>query len=102
MKKLKIGKNTVAGFLVFLWMVLPGSGFAAERKNDLRITYSPPLISVEARGVKLREVLRDVSLKVGFDLVDYGIPNRDLTVYIEEATVEEVLRQLLRLSLIHI
>jgi len=96
MKQLKIGKNTVAGFLVFLWMVLPGSGFAAERKNDLRITYSPPLISVEARGVKLREVLRDVSLKVGFDLVDYGIPNRDLTVYIEEATVEEVLRQLLR------
>ena len=44
----------------------------------------------------MREVLRDISSKVGFELTDYGIPDRDLTVSIEEATVEEVLRQLLR------
>ena len=44
----------------------------------------------------MREVLRDISSKVGFDLTDYGIPDRDLTVSIEEATVEELLRQLLR------
>jgi len=96
MKQLKIGKKTVAAILVFLWMVLPGSALAAERKSDLRVTYSPPRISVEARGVKLREVLRDVSLKVGFELTDYGIPDRDLTVSIEETTVEDLLRQLLR------
>ena len=77
-------------------MVLPGWGLAAERKSDLRVTYSPPRISVEARGVKLREVLRDISSKVGFELTDYGIPDKDLTVSIEEASVEEVLRQLLR------
>ena len=41
-------------------------------------------------------MLRDISAKVGFDLTDYGIPDRDLTVSIQEATVEEVLRQLLR------
>lgn len=35
-------------------------------------------------------------MKVGFDLADYGIPDRDLTVSIEEPTVEEILRQLLR------
>jgi hypothetical protein len=93
-KRLKV--NTAAAILVFLWMVLPGSGSAAERKSDLRITYSPPHISVEARGVKLREVLREVSLTVGFELTDYGIPDRDLTVSIEETTVEELLRQLLR------
>ena len=91
-----VGKKTAAAILVFLWMVLPGWGLAAERKSDLRVTYSPPRISVEARGVKLREVLRDISSKVGFELTDYGIPDKDLTVSIEEASVEEVLRQLLR------
>jgi hypothetical protein len=96
MKQLKIGKKTAAAILVFLWMVLPCSGSAAERKSDLRITYSPPRISVEARGVSLLEVLRDVSATVGFDLADNGVPDRDLTVSIQEATVEEVLRQLLR------
>jgi len=93
---LKIGKKTAAAILVFLWMVLPGSGSAAERKNDWRITYNPPRISVEARGVKLLEVLRAISVKVGFDLTDYGIPDRDLTLSIQEATVEEAPRQLLR------
>ena len=89
-----ISKKTAAAILVFLCTVLPRSGSAAERKSDL--TYRPPHISVEARGVKLREALRDISVKVGFDLTDYGIPDRDLTVSIQEATVEEVLRQLLR------
>jgi hypothetical protein len=93
---LKIGKKTAAVVLVLLWMVLPGSVLAAERKSDLCITYSPPHISVEARGVKLREVLRDVSVKVGFELTDYGIPDKDLTVSVEDSTVEELLRQLLR------
>jgi hypothetical protein len=80
-----------------LWgLALTRSGAAAERKNDWRIAYSPPRISVEARGVRLLEVLRDISVKVGFDLTDYGIPDRDLTVSIQESTVEEVLRQLLR------
>jgi hypothetical protein len=96
MKQLKIGKQTAAAILVFLWMVLPGSGSAAERKSDLRITYSPPRISVEAREAKLLEVLREISVKVGFDLADYGIPDKDFTVSIQESTVEEVLRQLLR------
>jgi hypothetical protein len=95
MKQLKMGKKTVAAILVFLWMVLPGSSSAAERKSDLHITYNPPHIFVEARGVKLLEVLRDISLKVSFDLADYGIPDKDVTVSID-ASVEEVLRQLLR------
>ena len=94
--RLKIGKKTAAAILVFLWMVLPGLGSAAERKTDLRITYSSPRISVEARGISLLQVLRDISIKVGFDLTDYGIPDRDLTVSIQEVTVEEILRQLLR------
>jgi hypothetical protein len=94
--RLKIGGKTAAAILVFLCTLLLRSALAAERQSDLRITYSPPRISVEARGVKLREVLREVSLKVGFELTDYGIPDRDLTVSIEETTVEELLRQLLR------
>jgi hypothetical protein len=82
--------------LVLLCMVLAYSASAAERKSDLRVTYNPPHISVEARGIKLREVLRDISQKVGFELTDYGIPDRVITVSIEDTTVEEVLRQLLR------
>jgi hypothetical protein len=74
----------------------PRSGAPAERKNDLRINYSPPRISVEARDVRLLQVLRDISIKVGFDLANYGIPDRELTVSIQETTVEEVLHQLLR------
>jgi hypothetical protein len=96
MKRLKIGKKTAAAILVFLCMILARSASAAERKSDSRITYSPPHISVEAREAKLREVLIEISVKVGFDLADYGVPDRDLTVSIQEATVEEVLRQLLR------
>jgi hypothetical protein len=81
---------------LFGGLASPRSGAPAERKNDLRIAYSPPRISVEAHGVKLRDVLREISVKVGFDLAGYGIPDRDFTVSIQEATVEEVLRQLLR------
>ena len=41
-------------------------------------------------------MLRDVSVKVGFELTDYGIPDKDLTVSVEDSTVEELVRQLLR------
>src|SRR5262245_59087877 len=91
-----MNKKTAAAILACLCMVLPRSGLTEERKNDLRITYAPPSISVEAQGVRLLEVLRNISLKVGFDLEDYGVPDRNLTVSIQEATVEDVLRQLLR------
>jgi hypothetical protein len=96
MKQLETHMKKVAAIFVFLWIVLPDLGSSAEPKSDLRITYSPPRISVEAQGVRLLQVLRDISVKVGFDVTDYGIPDRDLTVSIQEATMEEVLRQLLR------
>jgi hypothetical protein len=83
--------------LLSLWgLASPRFGASAERKTDLHITYNSPHISVEARGISLLQLLRDISIKVGFDLTDYGLPDRDLTVSIEEATVEETLRQLLR------
>jgi len=91
-----MNKKTVAAILLFLCVVLGHSGLTAERKSDLRITYTPPTISVEAQNVMLLEVLKNISLKVGFDLEDYGVPDRNLTVSIQEATVEDVLRQLLR------
>jgi hypothetical protein len=83
--------------LLSLWgLASPRFGASAERKTDLHITYNSPHISVEARGISLLQLLRDISIKVGFDLTGYGLPDRDLTVSIEEATVEETLRQLLR------
>jgi hypothetical protein len=89
-------QKSVSLVSLLLGLALPQSGAPAESKRDLRITYSFPRISVEAQGAKLLQVLRGISIKVGFDLTDYGIPDRDLTVSIQEATVEEVLRQLLR------
>lgn len=51
----------VASLVSLLWgLASPQSGAPAERKNDWRITYSPPRISVEAQGVTLLEVLRDI------------------------------------------
>jgi hypothetical protein len=91
-----MNEKTTAAILACLCLVLPRLGLTAERKSDLRITYTPPSISVEAQGVRLLEVLRNISLKVGFDLADYGVPDRNLTVSIQEAAVEDVLRQLLR------
>ena len=40
-KNVGLRLKTARAILVFLWMVLPGSGSAAEPKSDLRITYSP-------------------------------------------------------------
>lgn len=50
---------------------LPQCGAAAERQNDLRITYSPPRLSLEARGVSLLRALREIGEKVGFELAGY-------------------------------
>ncbi|MBI4283874.1 MAG: hypothetical protein HY663_05330 [Chloroflexi bacterium] len=95
MGRSKRGKR-LAGVISLLWLALPLCGTAAEGETDLSILYSPPRLSVEARGVSLQRVLSEIGAKVGFSVMDYGLPDEALTISIQKGTVEEVLEQLLR------
>lgn len=81
---------SVVGFGV----AVPGT--AAEQKTQLTVTYKAPRLSVEARGVSLQRVLEEIGTKLSFTVVDYGVSDRLVTFSIQEASVEEVLGQLLR------
>lgn len=62
----------------------------------VKVEYEPPHLSVEAGGVSLPQLLREIGAKVGFAVLDSGIPRPATTVSIKHATLAEVLRQLLR------
>jgi hypothetical protein len=72
------------------------AGTAAERKTELSVTYDPPRLSVEARGVSLQRVLGEIGQKLGFVVVDYGGSDRLITFSLQDASAAEVLEQLLR------
>jgi hypothetical protein len=61
------------------------------------VEYRPPVVSIEARGVGLGEVLREIGAKVGFVVVDNGA-DRVITadVLIRNVSLDDALRQLLR------
>ena len=73
------------------------SAAAAERKKtELKVIYDAPRLSVESTGISLQEVLGEIGKKLGFAVVDIGGSDRLLTFSIQDASPEEVLRQLLR------
>ena len=80
----------------FVWLGFSHSALGAEHKSDLRVIYTPPYVSVEARGTSLRQVLREIGAKAGFTVLDYGASDQPLTLSIQNATLKEVLEQLLR------
>jgi hypothetical protein len=86
--------------IVVMIAVLLGLGdfpaAAAERKPDLQVIYQPPRLSVEARGVNLRRVLEEIGTKVGFNVMQYGVSDKPLTVSIQDASLDEVLSEILR------
>src|SRR5215475_680467 len=93
----RLGKNLISiivALVAGLGGILPGS--AAERKEDLKILYSAPRLSVEAKGVSLQQVLGAIGEKLGFVVVDYGRADRLITFSLQDASTEEVLGQLLR------
>ena len=62
----------------------------------MRVEYDPPLLSVAAREVGLGELLEVIGAKVGFTVAEGRAASRPVTVAIASASVDGVLRQLLR------
>ena len=80
-----------------LWVGSLALATAVAGEGHLSVVYEPPRLSVEARGVSLAELLRVIGTKVGFAVVDHpGLLHPGLTVSIQDATLDMVLRQLLR------
>jgi len=80
--------------LVALLIWAPAATCAAETAP--RVVYAPPLLSVEAVGVALPDLLREIGQRAGFEIVSAEVPRPPVSLKIQGATLEEVLRQLLR------
>lgn len=83
----------LAGIILpFLYLV----GTVRADESGLRVDYDPPQLSVEAREVGLGAVLRAIGAKVGFSVVETAPSSRVVTLSIRNASLDDVLRQLLR------
>jgi hypothetical protein len=68
----------------------------ASDEPELRVEYDPPHVSVAATEVGLGELLRLIGAKVGFSVAEGRAALRLVTVSIAHASLDDVLRQLLR------
>jgi hypothetical protein len=73
---------------------LPVQSGAAERM--LSVVSSPAGVTVEAHGVEVEEVLREMGKKMGFAVTTKEAARPTVNVSIKDATPEEVLQQILR------
>jgi hypothetical protein len=76
-------------------LLVPVTG-RAEEEPRVRIEYDPPHLSVAAREVSLDELLRLIGTSVGFTVSEGRAASGPVTVSIDSAFVDDVLRQLLR------
>jgi hypothetical protein len=76
-------------------MLAPLAARAADEPG-VRVEYDPPHVSVAATEVGLGELLRLIGMKVGFTVAEGRAASRSVTVSIASASVDDVLRQLLR------
>lgn len=69
---------------------------AEQVEPGLGVEYDPPQLSVEARDVRLVAVLRAIGARVGFSVVDVGPSSKLVTLSVRNASLDDVLRRLLR------
>jgi len=83
---------------ILLGVVLVGNRPATAGTPGPRVsvTYQAPLISIEASGATVAEVLREVARKVGFSIVETGSSDARLNFSIRDSPVPEALQRLLR------
>jgi len=83
---------------VLLVVVLTTSHPATMASAEPRISvvYNAPLVSIEASGVTVAEVLREVGRKVGFSIVEAWSSDARLSFSIHDVSLLEALQQLLR------
>ncbi len=98
------GRDAMRSRLIVTWLTLltagalalaPGPGQAAG-ESRLSVDYRPPRLSVIANDVDLLEVLGAIGAMVGFTVAGTRAPSPAVTLEIEGASVDDVLRQLLR------
>lgn len=68
----------------------------ASDEAGVRVEYDPPHVSVAATEVGLGELLRLIGAKVGFSVAEARAALRLVTVSIASASLDDVLRQVLR------
>jgi len=82
------------------WLAMLTTGALALAPHhaaaELQVEYQASRLSVTAEDVSLPEVLRAIGAKVGFTVADAGGSSQPVTVSVEDASVDDVLRQLLR------
>lgn len=87
--------GAVAGAML-LWLGNSAAVEAAAGAPRLSVNYEASKLSVEARGVSVTEILQAIGAKVGFAVVLAGAPRGMVTISLKDATLDTVLRQLLR------
>jgi len=68
----------------------------ASSEPQMRVVYHAPFISIDASGVTVVEVLREVGRTVGFSIVEAGSSDVRRSFSIHEAALPAVLEELLR------
>ena len=68
----------------------------ASAEPWMRVVYHAPLISIDASGVTVAEVLREVGRTVGFSIVEAWSSDARLSFSIHDASLPEALQKLLR------
>src|SRR5262245_25414336 len=91
----------VAPFLMTLSMSLLAAFVADGPRGpadaaELTVVYDAPVLTVEARDVAVAQVLEEIGARVGFRVVDHGASAEPRRFSIREASLADVLRQLLR------
>lgn len=87
---------SLAAALAFLAAAGPVPAHAVEGPPPLRVDYDPPRLSVEARGVRLADVVSEIGAKVGFTVVERAASSEVVTLSIKDVSVDVALRQILR------
>jgi hypothetical protein len=77
-------------------LVCLASSVLAGAESRLRVDYDGSRLSVEAREVSLLAVLSEIGSRVGFTAVETAPSSRIVTFSIRDASLDDVLRQLLR------
>jgi hypothetical protein len=97
MKHSTVRHRSAAACFVLSCLTLVGAAHAGGPATPgPRVEYDPPRLSVEAQEASPGAVLRAIGATVGFSVVEMAPSSRAVTVSMRNATLEEVLRQVLR------
>src|SRR5262249_47723019 len=90
------GVPLVGALLALAYLASAGVAQAGDGGPRLRVDYVASRVLVDAHDVTLAQVLREIGAKVGFTVVDNRASSALVSVSMQDASVDEVLRRLLR------